>query len=250
MPEFLRTLFVAAAIALVIRCFAFEPFSIPSASMVPTLEVGDFLFVSKYSYGYSAKASFFGIPLYDGRALTNILGHEPRRGEVAVFKLPTDPSTDYIKRIIGLPGDTLQMKEGRLYLNGIIVPREKLREVDVALQGPNNIIRHVMASDYTETLPLPEGGTKPHIIREMSDNGPLDNTVEYTVPANHYFMMGDNRDNSQDSRVQTLVGYVPEENFVGPARFLFFSLAEGTRFLEFWRWPTDIRFSRIFTAIN
>ena len=255
MPEFMRTLLVAAAIALVIRCFAFEPFSIPSASMVPTLEVGDFLFVSKYSYGYSAKASFFGLPLYDGRALTNVLGHQPQRGEVAVFKLPTDPSTDYIKRIIGLPGDTVQVKDGRLYINGVIVQREKLRDADVTLPSPNGFpARHVMATDYTETLPpdtsKPGGATRQHIIRELSDAGPLDNTVEYTVPAHHYFMMGDNRDNSQDSRVQNLVGYVPEENFVGPARFLFFSLAEGTRFLEFWRWPVAIRFARLFTTIQ
>ena len=247
MSDSIRTLLIAAAIALVIRCFAFEPFSIPSASMVPTLEVGDFLFVSKYTYGYSAKSSFFGIPLFNGRVLQ---GRAPRRGDVAVFKLPTDPSTDYIKRIIGLPGDTIQMREGRLYLNGKMVPREAKVTQDLTVQTPYGP-RTVHATDYTETLPEADNadGFK-HTIRELSDEGPLDNTPLYTVPAGHYFMMGDNRDNSQDSRVQTLVGYVPEENFVGPARVIFFSLGEDASFWQLWKWPAALRPSRIFSTIN
>ena len=247
MPESLRTLFVAAAIALVIRCFVFEPFSIPSASMVPTLEVGDFLFVSKYTYGYSAKSSFFGLPLFDGRALQ---GRKPRRGDVVVFKLPTDPSTDYIKRLIGLPGDTIQMREGRLYLNGTVVPRAAKQAQDVTVPTPYGP-RTVHATDYVETLP--EAGDAAgfqHAIRELSDDGPLDNTPVYTVPAGHYFMMGDNRDNSQDSRVQALVGYVPEENLVGPARVIFFSLGNDASFWQLWKWPDALRPARIFSTIN
>ena len=242
MFDSLRTLLSAALIAMVIRCFAFEPFSIPSASMVPTLEVGDFLFVSKYSYGYSAKSAFFGLPLFDGRAMEL---HQPARGDVVVFKLPTDPSIDYIKRIIGMPGDHIQMKEGRLYINGAMVPRKEIGHADV-VHGPEGMGTHITATDYIETLP--EG--KQHVIREEGDNRPLDNTPEFTVPDGHYFMMGDNRDNSQDSRVMRLVGYVPEENLVGPARVLFFSLEEGTSFFEFWKWPSSIRFHRLFSTIG
>lgn len=249
MNDSIRTLVYAALIALCIRCFAFEPFSIPSASMVPTLDIGDFLFVSKSSYGYSAKSSFFGIPLFDGRAGEHSFGHEPQRGDVVVFKLPKDPSIDYIKRLIGLPGDRIQVQDGRLYINGQMVERKEAGHVEVAREG-DPLARKTIATDYEETLPGQDG--KPgvtHIIREEGDDRQLDNTPVYEVPAGHYFMMGDNRDNSQDSRVISAVGFVPEENLVGPARVIFFSL-EDTRFYEFWKWPTAIRYSRLFSGIQ
>lgn len=250
MLESMRTLVYAAVIALVIRCFAFEPFSIPSASMVPTLEIGDFLFVSKFGYGYSAKSSFFGIPVFDGRIGENTIGSKPKRGDVVVFKLPTDPSVDYIKRMVGLPGDKIQMQDGRLYINGKMVERQEKAHVEVARPG-DPLSRKVIATDYIETLPNDDdtGPGKQHVIREESDDRTLDNTPVYEVPAGHYFMMGDNRDNSQDSRVTSQVGFVPEENLVGPARLIFFSL-EDTRFYEFWKWPSAIRFSRLFSTIG
>ncbi|MGE3770167.1 MAG: signal peptidase I [Bdellovibrionales bacterium] len=238
MNETFKSLLWAAAIALLIRCFAYEPFSIPSSSMVPTLQVGDFLFVSKFEYGYSAKSSFFGIPLFDGRTSDA----RPKRGDVVVFKLPANTSTDYIKRIIGLPGDRLQVVQGRLYINDQLVERKFVREITVDKgQGRSTQVR-----EYTELLP---NGVS-HTIYEEGDNRPQDNTPVYEVPPNHYFGMGDNRDNSADSRVMNLVGYIPEENLVGKAKMIFFSLKEGTRFLEFWRWPFDIRFSRIFSDIR
>lgn len=242
MNETMKSLIYAGAIALVIRCFAFEPFSIPSSSMVPTLEVGDYLFVSKRSYGYSSLSSFFGLPVIDGRTSDR----RPERGDVVVFKLPSDTSTDYIKRVIGLPGDRVQMNHGRLYINGQIVPRQEIEAVELNKNPGQRPSQMHPAILYNETLP----NGKTHIIAEEGDAGPLDTTEEYAVPLGHYFMMGDNRDNSMDSRVQKLVGFVPENNLVGRAEVIFFSLTAGTSFLEFWRWPFDIRFSRIFSAIN
>lgn len=241
MTETLRSLLYAGLIALVIRCFAYEPFSIPSSSMVPTLEVGDYLFVSKNSYGYSSLSSFFGFPVIDGRTSTR----RPGRGDVVVFKLPSNPSIDYIKRVIGLPGDRLQMIAGRLYLNGALVERHQREAVELNKSPGSDAPQLKPAILYDEVLP--NGRT--HIIAEEGDRGPLDTTEEFVVPARHYFVMGDNRDNSQDSRVQNLVGFVPEENLVGRADVIFFSLKAGTAFLEFWRWPFDIRFDRIFDRI-
>ena len=159
-----------------------------------------------------------------------------------VFKLPTNPNIDYIKRLVGMPGDTIQMINGRLYINGEIVPREPKGMVEYTKE--NGMTNKVM--EYTETLP---GGTR-HTIYEESDQGPLDNTEKYTVPENHYFMMGDNRDNSQDSRVTKVVGYVPYDNLEGRAEFLFFSTDGSAGLFEFWKWPSAIRFSRIFNAIG
>lgn len=252
MTDSIRTLVYAALIALVIRCFAFEPFSIPSASMVPTLEVGDFLFVSKSSYGYSTKSSFFGLPLFDGRVGEDTIGHKPKRGDVVVFKLPKNPSVDYIKRLIGLPGDRIQVQHGRLYINGAMVEREEIGHVETVREG-DVLARKAIATDYREILPDEYGKAdsdhgKTHIIREEGDERALDNMPEFMVPDGHYFMMGDNRDNSLDSRVASQVGFVPEENLVGPARVIFFSL-EDTRFWEFWKWPTAIRFDRLFDRI-
>lgn len=237
LAETIRTVLYAVVIALLVRTFAYEPFNIPSGSMIPTLLVGDYLFVSKFTYGYSRYTVAFGLPVFDGR----VLGSPVERGDVAVFKLPRDNSTDYIKRIVGLPGDRLQMIDGVLHINGEPV---KLRRIeDAQLEGPDG--RMVEVRQYLETLP--NGVTHP--ILKTRRNGPLDNTQEYLVPAHHYFAMGDNRDNSQDSRF-SLVGYIPEENLVGRAEFLFFSLEEGTEFWEVWKWPWDVRFDRLFTAVH
>ena len=235
--ETLRTVLYAVLIAFAVRTFAFEPFNIPSGSMSPTLLVGDYLFVSKYAYGYSRFSVAFGLPLFQGRFFNS----EPQRGDVVVFKLPTDTSVDYIKRLVGLPGDRIRVVGGVLYINGVPSRREKVGDLIVNEHG----IR-LQYQRYTETLP---NGIK-HPILEISDNGALDNTPEYVVPPGYYFMMGDNRDNSQDSRVLSLVGYVPAENLVGRAEIVFFSLQEGTQFWEIWKWPSAIRFDRLFNVIR
>ncbi len=239
--ETLRTFLYAVIIAFGIRTLAYEPFNIPSGSMIPTLLIGDYLFVSKFSYGYSKYTLTLGMPLFDGR----IFGHAPARGDVAVFKLPRDNKTDYIKRIIGLPGDRLQMIGGVLYINGEAVGLQRIEDVEAV----NHLGRPAHIAQFLETLP----GGKVHRIYKEGDNGRLDNTPIYVVPPNHYFMLGDNRDNSLDSRVPGEmggVGFVPEENLVGRAEFIFFSLDEGTRFWELWRWPADVRLSRLFQGVN
>jgi signal peptidase I len=236
--ETMRTIIFAMMIALTIRTLAFEPFNIPSSSMVPTLLVGDFLFVSKYSYGYGSTGTFWGLAPFAGR----LGGHEPARGDVVVFKTPRDNSTDYIKRLIGLPGDAIQMRHGILHINGVPVDRDRLQSPVVEEGAP---LPDANAVDYLEHLP---GGVT-HVIRKEGDDMPLDNTDVFTVPPHHYFFMGDNRDNSQDSRTTT-VGFVPEENLVGHARFLFFSLNDGARFWQFWKWPWSVRWSRLFTKVD
>jgi signal peptidase I len=236
--ETLKTLVYAVLIALVVRTVAFEPFNIPSGSMIPTLLVGDYLFVSKFSYGYSRYSLPLGLPLFPGR----ILFRPPRRGDVVVFKLPTDNSTDYIKRVIGLPGETIQMKAGRLFINGAEVPRKRIADF-LYPEGDGTVIP---LHQYIESLP--DGAQ--HRIIKVGDNGPLDNTQVYHVPPGDYFMMGDNRDNSEDSRVLTAVGYVPAQNLIGKAQFIFFSTDGSARFWEFWQWPFAIRYDRLFRAIH
>jgi len=237
----LKTVFYAVIIAMVVRTVLIEPFSIPSRSMLPTLLVGDYLFVSKFSYGYSKHSLPFSVSLFSGR----IMFREPKRGDVAVFKKPTDNRTDYIKRIIGLPGDRIQVSGGRLHINGKVVPRRLMgRYIDVKHDYGGARERYV---SYRESLP---NGVS-YVILERSDNAPfVDNTEVYVVPKGHYFMMGDNRDNSQDSRYLSLVGFVPAENLVGRADFMFFSLREDKRWWQFWHWPAHIRWSRIFQAVR
>jgi len=235
--ESAKTIIYAGLIAIGIRTIAFEPFNIPSGSMIPTLLVGDYLFVSKYSYGYSRYSAPFGINLFSGR----IFGRLPDRGDVAVFKLPRDPSQDYIKRIIGLPGDRIQVKAGILYINGAALQRTSLGPYTVEGDGPR-----VIARLYRETLP----GGREHLLIEQSDDGMLDNTNEYRVPENHVFAMGDNRDNSLDSRVQNAVGFIPVENLVGRAEFIFFSVDNSAAWYEVWAWPMAIRWSRLFSAVR
>lgn len=232
----LKTIVYAILIAILIRTFLYEPFKIPSGSMYPTLYVGDFLFVSKYTYGYSKHSLPFSMPLIKNR----IWSDEPERGDVVVFKFPQDNKTDFIKRVIGLPGDTIKMEEGRLYINGKIVEREKIEDF-VIRDNKGNAERY---RQYIETLP---NGVK-HNILELSDHEPADNMIEVTVPKGNYFMMGDNRDRSDDSRVN--VGFVPFENLVGKARVLFFSHNTEDSWLAPWNWPKKIRFERMFDTIE
>jgi signal peptidase I len=237
--ETVKTIVYAGVIAILIRSVAYEPFNIPSASMVPTLLVGDYLFVSKFSYGYTHYSLPFSPPLFSGRIFANT----PKRGDVIVFKLPRDGKTDYIKRLIGLPGDRIQMIGGILHVNGEAVTRTRIG--DFIYRQPNG---SVMAfAQYNEQLP---GGKEHHIIEQLGDQGPLDSTGVYVVPSGYYFFMGDNRDNSLDSRVPTEVGFVPFENLIGRAEFIFFSTDGSANLLEFWKWPFAIRYGRLFQGIK
>jgi len=240
--ESIKTILYAALIAIGIRTVAFEPFNIPSGSMIPSLLVGDYLFVSKYSYGYSRHSMPFSPNLFDGR----IFGRLPERGDVAVFKLPRDGSTDYIKRIVGLPGDRIQVRAGVLHINGQPVRRELMGPFTVEGDGPRITVRR-----FRETLPGREG--RPgvtHEILEATDDGVFDNTIEFRVPEGHVFAMGDNRDNSLDSRAQDAVGFIPIENLVGRAEFIFFSVDGSAAWWEVWGWPFAIRWSRLFSAVR
>ncbi len=234
--ETIRTVIYAVLIALVVRTVAYEPFNIPSGSMIPTLLVGDYLFVSKFSYGYSRHSFPFSMVPLDGR----VLGEGPDRGDVAVFKFPGDNATDYIKRVIGLPGDTIQVQMGRLFINGEAVERERVE--DFVIRDHFGNVRRL--GRFTETLP---NGTT-HEILEESDFERYDNTPLFRVPEGHYFMMGDNRDHSEDSRGS--VGFVPVENLVGRAEVLFFSTDGSARLWELWRWPFAIRWERLFQSVN
>lgn len=236
--EAIRTIVYAVLIAFVVRTFAYEPFNIPSGSMIPTLLIGDYLFVSKFSYGYSRYSLPGSLPVIDDRILSDV----PERGDVAVFKLPTDNKTDYIKRLVGLPGDEIQVTGGILHINGKPVRREKVAEREVPGFGG----RTTKVTEYIETLP----NGRRHLIWEDSDQRPLDNTAVFRVPQGHYFAMGDNRDHSQDSRVLSQVGYVPFENLIGRAEFLFFSTDGSARLWEIWKWPGAIRFGRLGDAIE
>lgn len=234
--ETVRTLVYAIAIALFVRTFAYEPFNIPSGSMKPTLLVGDYLFVSKFAYGYSKYSLPLSLPLFSGR----IFGSLPDRGDVAVFKLPTDNKTDYIKRIVGLPGDRLQMIDGILHLNGEAVDVEPVGSFIDEMNG-----RQVAVPLYSERLP---NNDQSHFILDLSENGRLDNTGVFEVPPGHVFAMGDNRDNSLDSRTDA-VGFIPVENLIGRAELLMFSVNGSARIWEPWKWPWAIRYDRLFNRI-
>ncbi|MBT4888193.1 MAG: signal peptidase I [Rhodospirillales bacterium] len=235
--DMIRTVIYAVLIALFVRTFGYEPFNIPSGSMKPTLLVGDYLFVSKLSYGYSKHSLPQSLPLIDGR----IFFSEPERGDVAVFKLPKDNKTDYIKRIVGLPGDKIQVIEGILNINGEPVGRMKIDDFIEMGHSENNFNR---SPQFEETLP----NDVKHAILEISDVQMFDNTDVYTVPEGHYFGMGDNRDRSRDSRFLYDVGYIPVENLVGRAEFIFFSINGSV--WEFWKWPDTLRLERFFQSIQ
>ena len=247
----------AVALALLIRTFAFEPFRIPSPSMLPGLWVGDYLFVSKYSYGYSRYSFPFGAShsswnpfQFEGR----ILEGAPKRGDVVVFRQPRDTTVDFIKRVIGLPGDRIQVKNRIVYVNGKPLERRRLSdeeraEVDSGGIGepghPGSAGAHEV---FRETSP--EG--RAYVVWQIpgSEDTRVNNTDEYVVPRGHYFMMGDNRDDSTDSRNLVAVGYVPLQNLIGRAEFLFFSTNHKAELWEIHRWPESIRFGRVFKKIQ
>ena len=239
--EIVKTVVYALLIALFLRVLFFQPFTIPSASMEPNLYQGDYIIVSKFSYGYSRHSIPFSPPLFQGR----IFGHAPQRGDVVVFKLPRDGHTDYVKRVIGLPGDRIQMKNGLLYLNGEPVKRERVDVVreDSGYGFSRDVVR------YRETLP--DG--RSYLTDDFGTDNDLDNTPLCVVPEGHYFMMGDNRDNSSDSRVPIEaggVGYVPADHLVGKAQIILLSWNEGASIFKPWTWVMDARFDRFFNILQ
>ncbi len=282
--EWFNTIFYGALIAIIFRSFLLEPFNIPSGSMIPTLHVGDHIFVEKWSYGYSRYSFPFGSwHLWDGRFLST----EPDVGDVIVFRNPINESQDFVKRLIARPGDKVQVRDGRLYINGKIVKRENPRKYIVAIlpksirsvgfhngnmsikgnkvwvdnapatfnytieYKPDSYCKLATglcgvfdATEYTETLP---NGVR-HSIIEMSDNAPYDNTAEYTVPAGHYFFMGDNRDNSSDSRAE--IGFVPRDNILGRVWFIWYSHNYYAPMIALWTWGNKIRWDRIGMGIK
>lgn len=277
--EIVKTLLWAAIIAIVIRTFAYEPFNIPSGSMIPTLLEGDYLFVSKMAYGYSRFSFPGGLVPIKGR----IWEGEPKRGEVVVFRPSREPDTDFIKRVIGLPGDRIQVRQGILYINDVPVERRRIEDyVDPDRPGATPV------PQYLETLP---GGVTHRIIEQRGDESDSDNTQIYVVPAGHFFMMGDNRDGSNDSRALSAanfiaavkvgdnqgmqlaeaafserclagtinesnkdclgtVGFVPKENLIGPAKILFWSYGSSFRWYNPATWVTALRFDRLLNVIR
>ncbi len=256
--ELVKTIIWAALIALVVRTFLYEPFNIPSGSMMPTLLVGDYLFVSKIAYGYGRYSFPFGLAGFEGR----IWPDEPIRGDVVVFRPPGEPETDFIKRVIGLPGDRVQLQDGSLHLNGQRVERRRIEDyadADNRFGSP--------VPQYIEILP---GGIQHRIIEISGDEGDLDNTPVYVVPEGHYFMMGDNRDGSNDSRpwdrssgigidgeigaanaqILDKVGFVPRDHLVGPAQILFWSYGPDFRWYNPITWLSALRFGRLLDLVE
>ncbi|SEP70662.1 signal peptidase I [Devosia sp. YR412] len=237
----------ALLIAIVLRSFLYQPFSIPTASMQQTMMIGDYFVANKFVWGYGKHS--FSLGRYgDFSALdfelpisNRIFGREPNRGDIAVFR-PVPQNIEYIKRVVGLPGDRIQVTAGRLYINGVMVEREEVGKA----QDTDSNNQTVEVTVYRETFPE---GTN-HIIQEISDNAPLDNTSEYVVPAGHYFMMGDNRDRSADSRVLSQVGYVPAVNLIAKAEARFFSIKDNLPPWQLWQWPANVRWDRMFQGVD
>ena len=242
-----RTIVVALLIAVVVRTLLFEPFNIPSGSMIPTLLVGDYVFTEKWAYGYSRFSLPYGPDLFDGR----VLFHEPHRGDVAVFRETKDTTVDYIKRIVGLPGDRIRVTGGELYVNDVLVPRTSLGDYDAV--DENGTV--MQGRRYEEHLP--GSGGRPvvdHQILKLTDEGPQNDTPDYVVPAGDFFAMGDNRDDSADSRFQGPLpedlGYVPMENLVGRAVIIFFSFDHWAPWWAVWDWPFEVRWGRLLNPIH
>ena len=236
--ENLKTLIYALIIAVIIRSLFIQPFYIPSSSMEPNLLVGDRLFVTKYSYGYSKHSFPFSPPIFKGR----ILFEKPQRGDVVVFKTPADNRTDYIKRLIGLPGDEIRFIDSNLYLNNSEIIKSKISSSDVIFCGKKKLD----VFTFEELLP----NNKKYISVYLK-NFSFQNSDTFIVPKDHYFFLGDNRDCSKDSRFLTSVGYVHKNNLVGKARFIFFSSDKNIgSIFAFWKWNKSIRFDRFFKKIQ
>ena len=236
MVEVAKTVLYALLIALLLRVLLFQPFTIPSASMEPTLLEGDYIIVSKYSYGFSKHSIPLSPPLFNGR----ILGREPARGDVIVFKLPRDNKTDYIKRLIGLPGDHIQVKHGTVYINDKPIGQMPQGQTTIDLGG-----FMTKADVIRETMP----NARSYITYQVDPSQPAENTDVYVVPEGYYFFMGDNRDNSLDSRFPQEndgVGFVPAENLEGKAQIILLSWNKGASLFKPWTWVMDGRPSRFF----
>ncbi|MBV8681667.1 MAG: signal peptidase I [Caulobacteraceae bacterium] len=267
--ETIKTIVYALIVALVVRTLLFQPFTIPSASEEPNLYKGDYIIVTKWSYGYSRHSILFSPPLFTGR----VFFHPPRRGDIIVFKLPRDGHTDYIKRLIGLPGDRIQERRGQLYINGAALPEQPVRNILTHDRtGPDGepVTEHATIERETN----PEG--RRYLVQTHGGGEPADNTGVYVVPPHCYFMMGDNRDNSADSRFDPGVapedphlggcgwnsrldpnlgyaigvGFVPEDNLVGRARLVLVSWSDKVSLFKPWTWITDLRPSRFFTWLQ
>jgi signal peptidase I len=235
--ENIKTLFYALIIAIIIRSLIIQPFYIPSSSMEPTLLVGDRIFVTKYSYGYSKHSFPFSPSIFKGRILSN----KPERGDIVVFKTPADNRTDYIKRLIGLPGDQVQFLDSNLYINNSEVVKSRLSSSDKIYCGTYDL------DVYTFEENLPNGIKHKSVYLK---NFPYDNSDLFVVPDDHYFFLGDNRDCSKDSRFLSSVGYVHKDNLVGKAQFIFFSSDKSLgNIFSFWKWNKSLRFKRFFKKI-
>jgi signal peptidase I len=239
--EIVKTVVYALIIALALRIFLFQPFTIPSASMEPNLYQGDYIIVSKFTYGYSRHSVPFSPPIFNGR----VFGQKASRGDIVVFKLPSDGHTDYVKRVIGVAGDRIQMRDSQLYVNDKLVERAPLSPVKSEIAG--GLVRDMPR--FEEKL---ESG-RTFVTQDMGPDAEYDNTPVYTVPAGYYFMMGDNRDNSSDSRVDPAlggVGYVPAENLVGKAQIILLSWKPKASLFLPWTWISDARPSRFFKVLK
>ena len=235
--ENIKTLFYALVIAIIIRSLLIQPFYIPSSSMEPGLLVGDRLFVTKYSYGYSKHSFPFSPPIFKGRIISN----KPKRGDIVVFKTPADNRTDYIKRLIGLPGDRVQFIDSNLYINNSEIIKSRISKSDKIYCGKKNI----NVFTFEELLP---NGKKHNTV--YLKNYSFQNSDLFIIPEDHYFFLGDNRDCSKDSRFLTSVGYVHKDNLIGKAQFIFFSSDKSIgSIFSFWKWNKSIRFDRFFKKI-
>lgn len=236
----LKALFWALIIAGFIRSFIVEPFKIPSGSMKPNLLVGDFLFVSKWDYGYSRYSFPFGLPLFDGK----LLEKSPKRGDIIVFKLPTKESINYVKRLVAMPGETIKISEGMIY-----VKKKGANELRMYSQ---KLMEPFFDDQYNaEIMRLQENNTnRNYEVLNLSNNSMLDNTNEFLVPNDHYFFMGDNRDNSSDSRdIRNTVGFVPKENIIGKVRFIFLSIDTQFKLIKIYSIFNHLRYERFFKKI-